>query len=153
MIATIKYRGLFSLVDTLAPDMYDQIVAYPDFTNESAILVPAPLRKQSFLERGFNQATYIARTLQQVTNIPLRNILYFKNTVQAQHTRAMEKRWENTTNRVRVTRFAKDVKHAIVVDDLLTTGATLESCAQALKRNGVQHIYGFTLARQKKFTT
>jgi len=153
IIATIKYKGLFSLIEELKTDMFDVMAAQNDKKIESTILVPAPIRKESFLERGFNQAAYIAHVLHKSTGIPIQNILSFSGNPRAQHKQTQSERWKNTFERVHVSRLAKDVKHAIVVDDLLTTGATLESCADALLRCGIREVSGFTLARQKKFTT
>lgn len=150
LIASIKYRGLFALVDTLAPNIEELILAHKDFCDRSTVLIPAPLRKASFRERGFNQAEIIAKKISQVTRLSITKSLMFSANSGPQHLLSQAARWEKIDNRVRIRYLAKDVKHAIVVDDLLTTGATLESCAQALSQAGVERIDGFTLARQKK---
>lgn len=150
LIASIKYRGLFALIDTLAPNIEELILAHNDFCDRSTVLIPAPLRKASFLERGFNQAEKITKIISLITKVPISKSLMFSKQFKPQHLLSQAARWEKIDNRVRIRYLAKDIKHAIVVDDLLTTGATLESCAQTLSQAGVERIDGFTLARQKK---
>ncbi|MFA5030852.1 MAG: hypothetical protein WC495_04650 [Patescibacteria group bacterium] len=150
LIAHIKYRGLFSLIATLTADTEDVLVSYENLFPLSAALVPAPLRKTSFIERGFNQAEVIAKMVSKITGMRISKNLAFSSRIRPQHLLSQNARWEKIDNRVTVRYLAKDIKHAIVVDDLLTTGATLESCAQALSQAGVKRITGFTLARQKK---
>ena len=98
------------------------------------IVVPVPLHKDKEKKRGYNQSTMIAQGISEVLNIPVGNANFIKVTYTETQTRkARFARYENvkeTFNVVDPSQFAG--KHLLLVDDVITTGATLESCAAKL---------------------
>jgi competence protein ComFC len=116
----------------------------PDF------LVPVPMHPARLAERGFNQAAGIASLLHWELGIPLIEAL---ERVHFTVPQVGLKRNERLHNLKGAFQIACDDKIKVIrgtriwlVDDVTTTGATLEACAEELKRNGVMEVYGLTLA-------
>lgn len=108
-------------------------------------LVPVPLHPSRRRERGYNQSELLARIMSRHLKVPMRNWLKrVRRTAQQAHLGADE-RLANVKDA-----FAADAVHAkriALVDDVLTTGATLAECATALKQAGAADIFAITLAR------
>lgn len=104
------------------------------FFEEVDIIIPLPLSKKKKAERGYNQCDYIAEGISKITNIPIDNksvTRHIANDTQTHKHR--EERWKNVENIFSITsaETLKD-KHILLVDDVLTTGATLTSCGRAI---------------------
>ena len=95
---------------------------------------PVPLHPSKQKKRGYNQSELIARGISEVTNIPLETCLIRKVTGSATQTRkARYERWENVKDIFKVDKpQAIRNKHILLVDDVITTGATIEACASSL---------------------
>ncbi|MBP9732289.1 MAG: ComF family protein [Candidatus Magasanikbacteria bacterium] len=113
-------------------------------------IVPVPLHKKRYVERGFNQSERIARILSAETGIaciePLKRIT---NTLK-QATLDRSHREVNVLNAFVVQKDCVEIisgKNIVLVDDVYTTGSTLRECASALKTAGVQEISGWSIAR------
>jgi len=111
------------------------------------IIVPIPLHKKRFAERGFNQATLLARVVSNTTNS------YMDDTVldryrDTPHQAALsrEERLENVIDAFRVNNAVAG-KRILLVDDVFTTGATMQACAVELKEAGAVSVKGFSVAR------
>ena len=112
-------------------------------------IVPAPLHWGRRWERGFNQADLLAREVSRRSGIPLdRRLLRTRSTPPQAGLSAAERR-RNVRGAFRAAREKASIrgKKLIVVDDVMTTGATLEACARALKRAGAAEVAVLTLAR------
>ena len=98
------------------------------------IIVPLPLSRQKKSQRGYNQCDYIAQGISAATGISIDStsvIRHIANDTQTHKQR--EARWKNVENIFSVTTPEKlKGKHILLVDDVLTTGATLSSCANAI---------------------
>ena len=110
-------------------------------------LVPVPLHRRRLVERGFNQAFEIARPVAAATGLPLivRGIHRHANT-QPQSLLAAHERYRNMRDAFRVRRNLKGVNIAIV-DDVITTGATVNALAASLSEAGVGVMHAWALAR------
>ena len=111
-------------------------------------LVPVPLYHRRLRERGFNQAHEMARGLAARRKVPVLDCLYrYRETVsQAKLERAA--RWENMSGAFRMKqRFDVRGRNLLVIDDVFTTGATVNACAQALAKAGAGQIAVLTIAR------
>lgn len=122
-----------------------------DWIKDIDAIVPVPLHKRKERQRGFNQAVLFADGIAKILNIPVLNdsVVRTKFT-ESQTTKNRIERIENVTDAFSV----KDIKsmkekHLLLVDDVLTTGATIESCAlELLKVEGVKiSIATIALAR------
>ena len=116
-------------------------------TVEIDVLVPVPLHHRRLRERGFNQAFEIARPVAARTGLPLvtRGIQRQSNT-RAQTLLAAADRHSNMHGAFRVTRDFKGMNVAIV-DDVITTGATVNALAASLRGAGAETIHAWALAR------
>lgn len=104
-------------------------------------LVPLPLFTQKEFKRGFNQSTILCAGIKEIMNIPVltKNVIRIVPT-ETQTKKGRIQRWENVEKSFSVL-DPEDLKgkHILLVDDVITTGATLEACgAEILKEEGVQ---------------
>ena len=111
-------------------------------------IVPLPLSKKKQRKRGYNQSEYIARGLSNITGIPVDTTLMKRDIANETQThKNRDERWENVKDIFSVnTERALENEHILLVDDILTTGATLCSCASTLQNNCGCKISIFTLA-------
>lgn len=111
-------------------------------------LVPIPLHKRRKAVRGYNQAELFARALGERVGIPVypEMLVRVRNTV-PQKKLNPEERQNNLKKAFNMGRNDVKLKSIIVIDDIYTTGATIDEAARALKEAGVQRIYFITLAR------
>jgi Predicted amidophosphoribosyltransferases len=113
-------------------------------------IVPVPLHISRLRERGFNQAHELARPLARHLGIPLRpGWLERTRRTDAQSDLDAEGRAGNVRGAF-VARVPSGIRHVAVVDDVMTTGATLAACTLALKRGGVERVDVWALARTPK---
>ena len=117
------------------------------------MLVPVPLHPDRLRERGYNQALELARPLARALRVPLKaNLLERTRATPAQtnldaKTRRRNMRGAFTINATGLPPAA----HVALIDDVMTTGATLRECARVLKRAGVARVDVWALARAPKF--
>jgi ComF family protein len=118
--------------------------------SSQTVVIPVPLSKQRALERGFNQAALLARIVARRAGLRLDFHSLTRTLDTPMHRAAMDKKAREATvrNAFRVTRPAllagKDI---LLIDDLMTSGATVSQCARALKKSGAGRVDVLTLAR------
>jgi ComF family protein len=143
-IKTIKYR----LVSDLAEEFISCISANADsrLRGNDNMLIPIPLHPSRFRQRGFNQAEVLGTVLAKNLHIPMQpDILRrVKETVPQVE---MKKRDDRLKNMERVFRCNNVSGNVVLFDDVFTTGATMRSAANVLKRGGVKRIWAVTMAR------
>lgn len=156
MIWTFKYQSVESLKIPLA----DLIAKYlrkenaAGFLFKDAVLTPVPLSRRRKTERGFNQSELLALQISKFLNLPAVNLLKRqKFSVPQADISDWQKRKANisgafiSTSDVHIIDIGCRYKKVILVDDVTTSGATLEECAAVLKKAGIKEIYGITVAR------
>jgi len=132
-------------------EIFDHIVT--QFIQENRALfehvdavVPVPLHKRRHAERGFNQAALVGMIVARELGVPhdasVRRVRYTKQQVKLS-------KYERVQNVKDVFECKKDMlyEHVLLVDDVFTTGSTLQSCAKALVEGGVEKVSGFSMAR------
>ena len=147
LIAEIKYRGNRSLGEWIGEYLAKDIIS-SGFFQGIDYLVPVPLHRSKEKKRGFNQAEKIAAGIAQVTKIPVEtiNIIRSKGNI-SQTKKGIFERWKNTQNIfVQKEPNLFNEKHILLIDDVLTTGSTLESLAQSLLKSEGVKISILTLA-------
>jgi competence protein ComFC len=141
----IKYRQDLGLGDALATEMQDYA---GQLKWDIDIVVPVPLGKKRFRERGYNQVGLFAHPLalaQEWIYAP-HALKRVRETVSQVGLSADER--ENNVRSAFVANHNKVAgKKVLVIDDVSTTGATLNSCAEALIKGGAQEVYALSLAR------
>lgn len=146
-IHELKYRNLRAIAPTLAGYLNEYLVGWAvDFD----FLIPVPLHKRRLRERGYNQAELLARALSQKTSVPVvTNCLWRSGGETSQvHSANAEERYRNVTGAFTCTGESLSGKRIMLIDDVCTTGATLEACAAALRSVGAQDVFGLTVARE-----
>lgn len=104
-------------------------------------LVPLPLHKSKEHKRGYNQATILCEGISSVVNKPvLKNIVTRPEQTETQTKKGRVQRWQNMEGKFQLTNNAGiEGKHILLIDDVVTTGATLEACGrELLKAENVQ---------------
>jgi len=147
VIAEIKYKGNQNLGKWIGNYLAKDMIL-SGFFQGIDFLVPVPLHRSKEKKRGFNQAEKIAEGIAQVTKIPIEanNVIRIKaNTTQTQ--KGVFERWKNTQNlfHLKNPELFKG-KHILLIDDVLTTGSTLEALAQNLLESKEVKISILTLA-------
>lgn len=134
LIHVAKYGGRPRVARVLAAQYARELIADSDFFSGIDIVLPVPLHKFKLWKRGYNQSDYIADGVADVTGIPVgHNLVAKRHGTQTRRNAYM--RWLNTRNTYDVVK-PEDLehKHVLVVDDVVTTGATLLSCCEAIHR-------------------
>jgi ComF family protein len=111
--------------------------------------VPVPLDRARYRERGYNQAELIAKPLARMLGIPFRSYLLVRTRPRPNHLRLTRReRWETVRGAYApCERAPVDKLRVLLVDDVFTTGATLDACSRALKGAGAARVVGLTVAR------
>ena len=119
---------------------------------EGGILVPIPLHRVRKRERGYNQSEWIARGLSEELKIPVRaSVLRRNRQTRTQTKLTAVERERNVRGAFHVLDpLAVKGRTVFLVDDVITTGATLNACAECLKNAGVVSVVGLALARPVK---
>jgi ComF family protein len=111
-------------------------------------LVPVPLYHRRHRERGFNQASELARGLARKRELRVSNCLYRCRETPSQTKLSRSARWENMTDAFAVKRrFDVTGQNLLLIDDVFTTGATTNACAQVLAQAGAASLAVLTVAR------
>ena len=110
-------------------------------------IIPGPLSKEREKKRGYNQALLLARQLSSALQIPCVEDLIerSKNTVPMKEL-GLWQRQINLKNAFIIHRYDVKLRRVIIIDDIYTTGSTVDAIASLLLQNGVQKIYFITLA-------
>ena len=144
LVAALKFRGATGLSRTMAA----QIAAVaPQGWLESGVLVPVPLHPARLRRRGFNQAELLAAGLADRTGLGLSDCLARRGRGTTQVGRGRAERAEAIEGAVSTRPGALVPARAIVVDDVVTTGATVAACAGALLAAGARSVRAVAYAR------
>ena len=147
IIHQIKYQKKFLLAVELGRMLGNSIVEKKtDWKID--IILPVPLHALKKAERGFNQSFYIAKGIRQVTNFPVsQSILKRARYTESQTKKNLIERAENMSEAFTV-RNAKKIneKNILLVDDVITTGATIRECGKILLTSGAANIYAASIA-------
>src|SRR5262245_10087853 len=142
IVHAMKYEGRRSLARPLAALMRRRGA---DMLDGAACVVPVPLHRSRLRQRGFNQAVDLARHL----GLPVIPALHRIRATSSQTGLPAAQRHRNVRDAFGLTRAGRLLAGAtvVLVDDVSTTGATLEACARALKEIGVAEVRALTAAR------
>lgn len=147
LIHNLKYKGRKELGDILGRFAAADLIENEDFASVDYI-VPVPLHPNKLRKRGYNQSEFIAQGLAVVMQKPLETEnLYRAIENPTQTKKSVYERFENTAGifTLKNTQMFEN-KHVLIVDDVMTTGSTLESCVAAMKDIKNLKISLFTLA-------
>ena len=121
---------------------------FPHVLSKIECIVPVPLHKKRYAERGFNQSEILARILGKILQVPVEHAIKRTRYTHQQATLSKQERVSNVADAFEcVHAEALTGKHIVLVDDVYTTGSTLQSCAEAAKQALPASISGFSFAR------
>jgi len=162
----LKYKGKKRLASVFAEIMYGRIIEELSELSvmnnfREPILIPIPLSKRRYRERGYNQAELICRELMKIDSdinlrysVDIKNFRLEKNVLvkikETEHQVNIKDRKERLKNlsksfSVKNSELVKN-RNIILIDDVLTTGATLTEAKKTLKQSGAKKIIAFTIA-------
>ncbi len=117
---------------------------YMDFD----LIIPIPLHKSKLRSRGYNQSELIAKFLSVKTNIKYSNCVKRIKKTNVQNQLSKIKRRQNIKNAFLLTNLhIINNKRILLIDDIYTTGSTINECSKLLIENGAHSVYGLTIAR------
>jgi len=138
----LKYRNRRYVLDDLSR-MVSESKHYLEYI-QNTTLVPVPLHPVKFRERGFNQSELIAKMLVQCTgnNAHIEKLIIRRQYTQSQTQLNRSQRYQNVKNAFALARNAvlDSEKTFTIVDDIFTTGSTLNACAKVLRKAGAIHL-------------
>ena len=149
-IHRLKYQERVHLAKDLAKWALNQWER-PGFLPKVDMIIPVPLHPRRLKERGFNQSQLLGRVLAKKLNIPCDPFVLIRTVDTPPQVGLSEKeRRENVRGAFAVSpgRHSRlEGKALLVLDDVMTTGATVEECARTLKSAGAEKVYVLTMAR------
>ncbi|MFN0157008.1 MAG: ComF family protein [Bacteroidota bacterium] len=149
LVHDLKYEGMTSLGVILGEHVGELLRRQVDPATIAG-LIPVPLHKTKLRERGYNQSEYICKGISNVTGIPvfpklLRRTRYTESQTQLD----ISERKENVSEAFALRSTSKvpiAKQKFIIVDDVITTGATIKSCAQVLLAKGAESVVACSVA-------
>ena len=143
----LKYRNVQAMSNCLAGFMS---LYFQEYSLGGDVLVPVPLHEKRLRERGYNQSQLLSDDLSGMISVEVKAALLkrVRNTGPQARSASVRQRKANMENTFICDSAEAAGRDVIVIDDVCTSGATLESCAAALKSAGAGHVLGFTLARE-----
>ncbi|OKL40828.1 ComF family protein [Pontibacter flavimaris] len=147
LLHQLKYKGAKELGEHLG-QRYGSLLSDYHYSSQFDVIVPVPLHKYKLRRRGYNQAESFARGLSQSMKLPYSGQAIRRNTHTGTQTRKSRlDRWQNVEQVFEVASPEQvQGRRILLVDDVLTTGATLEACARALLAAGAEEVSIATIA-------
>lgn len=147
-IVLLKYHAVTPLGGWFAARLAEMVARNPD-AFAADVVVPVPLHVSRLRERGYNQAELIARPLAKRLGLPLRSYLLVRTRPRPDKLKLTRKeRWRTVRGAYAMRSDTKiDKLRVLLVDDVFTTGATLDACARVLRQAGASRVVALTVAR------
>jgi len=147
LIHLFKYHHYDYLASLLGSFMVKHFHSIGINFKEYNLIIPVPIQSPRLREREYNQTKLLASYISNSLHIPLRDdIIYCKNHRVSQTTLKKDKRKENVKGIFSV-RDNLENKNIILIDDIVTTKATVTECSRVMKENGAGKILVLTLAK------
>lgn len=147
LIHELKYRGNQDVGVAIGKMMAERLKE-ADWWIGIDVLIPLPLNRKKWIKRGYNQSEVLCRGISAVTGIPVEEVAVIRSVYTETQTRKSRvQRWRNVAEVFDLLDFTHlQGKHALLVDDVVTTGATLDACGQVLLRVPGLRLSVLTLA-------
>jgi ComF family protein len=133
LVHHLKYKGRKD-VGIYLGDQYGQLLKYAPLFNSADAIIPVPLHKKKYMQRGYNQSEQFAIGLAGSMKIPVnKHLLTRTKATETQTRKSRFSRYQNVKEIFAVNSPDEWMgKYLVLVDDVITTGATIESCIRAL---------------------
>lgn len=145
IIHRFKYEGLFALAEPLARFLID---GWPAWSQPPDLMLPIPLHPRRMRRRGYNQSELLARPLGKAKGIPTEpELLRRTRHTMPQVGLGPDERHDNVRGAFTADASGVRGRHVLLIDDVLTTGATMSAAAEALLDAGAASVAAYCLAR------
>lgn len=142
-----KYQHAEEVIQPLVP-LLSAWVKKHAITLAVDMVVPVPIHPRRHAERGFHQAEVLARVVAEALSAPMEAALQRARYTKPQARLTKQTRLQNVEGAFVLTKETSvRGKKILLVDDVYTTGSTMQACARVLRANGCTHAFGVTLAR------
>lgn len=150
LIFRVKYQYIYQIFNDLGDILSEYLKSYSIFkgVNSSNIVVTSvPLSKRKYKVRGFNQSEVLAKRVSKNLDIKYINLLIRTKETKALFSQDKYSRHESIHNAFEILQKKIDWGCIVIVDDIYTSGATLNECAKVLKQRYKVSVYGVVLAK------
>ncbi len=147
LVRALKFHGITAVVPQMAALLAETV---REHEIEAELIVPVPLAGVRRRTRGYNQTELLARALGQELALPMEAaaLVRQRNTSPQTELADAESRRRNVADAFAGAEQIVEDMRVLLVDDVTTTGATLEACARALKHAGAQEVWALAFARE-----
>jgi competence protein ComFC len=148
LVHALKYNYVSALARPMGALMADYLAE--EETMEADLLVPVPLYGRRRRVRGYNQSALLTRELGRICGLPAdeRALSRRRDTLPQARSADAEARRRNVADAFSAERARVEGQRILVIDDVMTTGATLDACAHALRQAGATSVWALTFARE-----
>jgi len=150
LIHELKYKGQQQVGEFVGDWLSEEMISSKRFKNLDCI-IPVPLHKNKLKKRGYNQVTVFGKILSKKLNIPFYEDVLIKTDASKTQTKKLRfDRWKNAQHKFIINNSEKiNNKHILIIDDIITTGATMEACASILLNENNTKVSIATMAYTK----
>ncbi len=146
-LASLKYAGASRIAALLAAEALPALARLEAVAGDP-VLVPVPVHAERRRIRGYNQAELLAHELARGARLPVADLLVRRLPTTKQHGLNRADRMRNLRGAFGLRDGADVPATVVLIDDIVTTTATLEACARVLRDAGSRMVYGFAIARE-----
>ena len=156
LLYVFKYKPHVTVIQNLLGDLfYEGLIQNESFMStieqysKTITFVPIPLHSLKLKSRGYNQSEILATELAKRFDLPVKNLLQRTKKTESQYGLKKEERKDNITGAFSLSPniLVSQYPNIFVVDDILTTGATLFEAGRVLKKAGAKQVWGLTFAQ------
>ena len=154
-VGRLKYNGRKEYARIFAREMYERYGAWMKKTGAQA-LIPVPVHRKRYRQRGYNQSALLARELSRYSGIPVWEdyLLRVRDTLPQKDLSPGERK-QNLVGAFQIDPVQLELKPkpecVIIIDDIYTTGSTIDACSVQMKTQGVKRIYFLCLCVGKGY--
>jgi ComF family protein len=150
LVKALKYRHAKAVVPAMAAMLEPLIRELPgaDVGRSGSLLVPVPLHSRRLRERGHNQSALLAEAVSESAGLPLSTALIRTRYTRTQTGLGRAERRRNVRGAFEWTGATLAGKTVVLVDDVYTTGATMEACAAACRTAGARQVWGLVVGKR-----
>ncbi len=145
LIYSLKRDNRIDVIDFLAEELCDAIKASIS-SLDNFVITSVPRRHKSIVKYGYDHAAVLARKISQKLDLEYKKLLISESKTEQKHTKSREERYKNARFRTKLNAKGVSGKHVILIDDIVTSGASMGSCATLLKGIGAKNIIGASVA-------
>lgn len=145
-IYDLKYQSKFWI-----EEIFYEALQQIDIPFQIDVIVPIPLHRTKLKQRGFNQSQRLGLVVSQVLDRPMNlNLVSRLRKTESQTGLSRSERMQNVKNAFECSQKQRIPESVVLIDDVYTTGSTLNEAARVLKQAGVQRVYALTFALREK---